>query len=62
MERGYQPDGWLGIMVGTRLYYDFSVKYVFNDKAAELIRELGNHGKVKLTDINNKIFYISLLI
>ncbi|CAD5115027.1 DgyrCDS4048 [Dimorphilus gyrociliatus] len=53
MERGYQPDGWLGIMVGTRLYYDFSGKYAFDEKATELVRELGNEGKASTKNSNH---------
>jgi len=24
MQRGYSPDGWLGIALGAKLWYDFS--------------------------------------
>lgn len=41
MESSYQPDGWLGIMIGARLYFDFSGKYEFKSKANELLRQLG---------------------
>ncbi|CAL8091419.1 unnamed protein product [Calicophoron daubneyi] len=37
---GYQPDGWLGIMIGTRLYIDFSGKYPFEQKFEELLHSI----------------------
>ncbi|KAK3575914.1 hypothetical protein CHS0354_002555 [Potamilus streckersoni] len=40
MERGYQPDGWLGFLIGAKLFYEFSGKYPFEAKIKELIREI----------------------
>ena len=40
MELDYKPDGWLGILVGTKLFYDFSGKYNFRDKCNKLLREI----------------------
>ncbi|KAL3889423.1 hypothetical protein ACJMK2_001767 [Sinanodonta woodiana] len=48
MERGYQPDGWLGILIGTRIFYDFSGKYDFETKIKELIRAITiSYGNVR---------------
>jgi hypothetical protein len=50
MERGYIPDGWLGFIVGAKLFYEFSPKYPFEDKMKALLREvdgvLGGSGDV----------------
>lgn len=40
MEMNYKLDGWLGFIIGTKLFYDFSGKYPFEKKVNELIREL----------------------
>ena len=40
MERGYHPDGWLGMILGSKLFYDFSGKYKFEDKFDGLVKEL----------------------
>ena len=40
MERDYKPDGWLGILIGTKLFFDFSGKYEFREKFSKLIVEL----------------------
>ncbi|KAL5003906.1 hypothetical protein ScPMuIL_017362 [Solemya velum] len=45
MQQGYVPDGWLGICLGTKLFYDFSGKYPFDQKMHDLLREMGNQGK-----------------
>ncbi|KAL3855665.1 hypothetical protein ACJMK2_014872 [Sinanodonta woodiana] len=38
MERRYEPDGWLGILIGTQLFYEFSGKYPFEAKLKDLLR------------------------
>ncbi|CAL8091423.1 unnamed protein product [Calicophoron daubneyi] len=38
----YKPDGWLGFMIGTQLYIDFSGKYPFEQKFEELLQSLKN--------------------
>ncbi|XP_046350500.2 uncharacterized protein LOC124131332 [Haliotis rufescens] len=45
LQRDYKPNGWMGIIKGTKLYFDFSGKYPFDQKASELIKELGIRGK-----------------
>ncbi|XP_041375407.1 uncharacterized protein LOC121388201 [Gigantopelta aegis] len=45
MERGYQPDGWLGMIKGTKLFFEFSGKYPFEKKIEDLVKELGARGK-----------------
>ena len=51
VEEGYRADGWLGMFIGTRLYYAFcgsvlSSDGAFEGKMEELCRELGERGKV----------------
>lgn len=36
MQTGYKATGWLGAMIGARLFYDFSGKYDFDKKFSEL--------------------------
>uniref|UniRef100_A0A1I8IBC4 TIR domain-containing protein n=1 Tax=Macrostomum lignano TaxID=282301 RepID=A0A1I8IBC4_9PLAT len=40
MEHRYRPSGWLGIMLGMGMYRDFSGKYPFEVKLAELLEVL----------------------
>ncbi|ESO96616.1 hypothetical protein LOTGIDRAFT_69048, partial [Lottia gigantea] len=40
MERGYRPDGWLGMILGAKLFYDFSGKYPFESKIEGLLKEI----------------------
>ncbi|XP_059157845.1 uncharacterized protein LOC131942130 [Physella acuta] len=46
MQLQYTPDGWLGILRGSKIFYDFSGKYPFDAKMDELIREIGDRGKI----------------
>ena len=41
LQRGYRPDGWLGFILGAKLFFDFSGKYPFQDKLSDLLKELG---------------------
>lgn len=45
MQSGYNPDGWLGIIVGAKTFYDFSGKYTFDSRIKNLLRELRGDGK-----------------
>jgi hypothetical protein len=50
VEEGYRADGWLGMLLGTRLYYVFyggtvSSEAAFEGKMEELCRELGDRGQ-----------------
>lgn len=40
MEMGYKADGWLGFIIGAKLFFDFSGKYPFENKMTELYKEL----------------------
>ena len=40
MESGYEADGWLGIIFGSKMFFDFGGKYPFEQKAEELVREI----------------------
>ena len=40
LERGYKPDGWLGFILGAKLFFDFSGKYPFEAKMNDLLKEL----------------------
>ena len=51
MQDGYRPKGWLGMLLGVRLWYGFYGSVVADDQAfegkiEELCRELGEKGKV----------------
>lgn len=43
MERDYEPRGWLGMILGAKLFFEFSGKYPFDQKAQELLKEINSH-------------------
>jgi hypothetical protein len=48
---GYRPDGWLGMLIGTRMWYGFygstvTDEVLFQGKIEELCRELGDRGRI----------------
>jgi hypothetical protein len=47
----YKPTGWLGIMLGSKLYIDCMTVDDANDCALKLSRELGERGKKQQTAV-----------
>ena len=45
LQSGYAPDGWLGILVGTRLYFDLSSEEMVDVNINKLVKELGSRGR-----------------
>eukprot|EP01045_Picozoa_sp_COSAG04_P045547 COSAG04_NODE_16024_length_512_cov_0.980630_1_plen_80_part_10 len=50
MQKGYKANGWLGLILGTRLYYSYHGAESDDDAAFEkrmdaLCRELGSRGQ-----------------
>ena len=45
MQHNYKADGWLGILVGAKLWIGFQSKQDINSGVAALIKELGGRGK-----------------
>ncbi|KAK3105910.1 hypothetical protein FSP39_008398 [Pinctada imbricata] len=45
LQSNYNPDGWLGMLIGTRLYFDFSNETEMDGMLAKLVKELGTRGK-----------------
>ena len=45
MEKDYQPDGWLGMIVGSKLWIDFTDEEQFKESMNGLKRELEDKGK-----------------
>jgi len=40
LEAGYSPDGWLGLLIRSKLYYDFSAPEKFNSQWRKLNAKL----------------------
>ncbi|KAL3859212.1 hypothetical protein ACJMK2_009441 [Sinanodonta woodiana] len=54
MQNGYNPDGWLGILLGIKLYYEFAGNFEFDNVLEKLriaIDQLPNNPKY---DVNQK--------
>lgn len=49
MQKGYKPDGWLGIIVGSKIFIDFT-KLEFSSALNELNRNLNLVLKTNATD------------
>jgi len=47
LQPGYVPDGWLGILVGTRLYFDLSDPGCLDEPLTRAVRELGSRGRMR---------------
>ena len=50
MENKYRPDGWLGFVVGSKFWIDFSEKHKLDMNANKLLKELGNRGKITVQE------------
>ena len=51
MQRGYTPDGWLGALIGARLFIEFSHKHPFEESIDDLkkrIRGFHDHDPVPM--------------
>jgi len=40
LQAGYMPEDWLGLLLGSKLYFDFSNQETFDDKMKELLKEI----------------------
>lgn len=45
LECDYSPDGWLGILLGKKLFIDFCHPENLQDSWQRLLRELSNRGR-----------------
>lgn len=45
MDYRYKPDGWLGLIVGSKFWIDFSDRHKVDTNVDKLIKELGGRGK-----------------
>ncbi|ELU05218.1 hypothetical protein CAPTEDRAFT_180933 [Capitella teleta] len=48
LQRHYRPDGWLGMMMGAKLYINFDGKYTFDHASMMLLKELQRLGNEQL--------------
>lgn len=46
LQKKYRPDGWLGFILGAKLYFDFSGKYPVDKALTGLLKELRGRGQV----------------
>jgi hypothetical protein len=50
MRQGYKPDGWLGLMIGSRMYIDFG-RFDFDTACEKLVTEISLQRKKTLSTI-----------
>ncbi|PFX17112.1 uncharacterized protein LOC111341315 [Stylophora pistillata] len=50
MDGKYRPDGWLGFIVGSKFWIDFSEKHKLDSNVDKLVKELGTRGKIELQE------------
>ena len=64
MDGKYRPDGWLGFIVGSKFWIDFSEKHKLDSNVSKLVKELGTRGKIELQEntvkgmIKPKLLYL----
>ena len=46
LQPDYYPDGWLGALAGSKLVIDCSLPSKFEESVRNLVKELGNVGKL----------------
>lgn len=62
MEPRFQPSGWLGIIVGTKLWMDFREAQNVEAGTSHLIRELGKKGKSQgICTRPTKVYFVKTL-
>ncbi|XP_013394066.1 uncharacterized protein LOC106161607 isoform X2 [Lingula anatina] len=49
LQQQYLPDGWLGIMLGTKLWFDISTEEFVNENLPRVAKEIGPRGRVNGT-------------
>ena len=47
LQYNYEADGWLGAMIGNQLWFCLSMEESYEGSVKNLIKELGNRGKVQ---------------
>ena len=45
VEKSYEPDGWLGALIGVRLYFSMYNEDQVHTKLTSLLQELGTRGR-----------------
>lgn len=66
MDYKYKPDGWLGIIVGTKFWIDFTERHKVDSNVDKLVKELGSRGKIVLgetiqgTECSSQIIVVCL--
>ena len=46
LQPGYNPDGWLGALAGSKLVFDCSLPSKLEESIRNVVKELGNVGKI----------------
>ncbi|XP_060076331.1 uncharacterized protein LOC132555962 [Ylistrum balloti] len=46
VQEKYEADGWLGMLIGTKLYFDISTERLFDQQIPNLMKELGDRGRL----------------
>lgn len=54
MQRHYKADGWLGMLLGAKLYINFDGKYTFEHAYKMLLKELSDRGRKDKAGVSNQ--------
>ncbi|XP_069136765.1 uncharacterized protein [Argopecten irradians] len=46
VQERYVADGWLGMLIGTKLYFDISTEQLFDQQIPNLMKEIGDRGRL----------------
>ena len=57
MQSDYMPLGWLGIIIGSKIYYKFDIDLRFEQTFASMLKEINSYALVNdLTSFNKTAF------
>ena len=62
MQKRYRPDGWLGAILGAKLFFDFSGKYPFDKSMQGLLKELRGRGQASSQDSMGMSFVVVVVV
>ena len=62
MQKRYRPDGWLGAILGAKLFFDFSGKYPFDKSMQGLLKELRGRGQASSQDSMGMLFAVVVVV
>ena len=58
LEADYEPEGWLGTIVGMKLYYKCHTKQTIDSSIPKILTALAEHGIVSRDAVDGELIYV----